>query len=276
VSAQRGSPGGGDLYSNVGDTANFHPHLHGLITKGGFDEGGIFHPLLWIDTQKMAILFKDKLFAMLIQEGKISQELASKISSWPHSGFNIHNEVQIDADDEKGKETLAQYIVKAPVSQERMIYDREKQSVICRSKKGAVSYDPLDWLDAISSHIPDKGTQNVHYYGFYSNKSRGIREKSEQKLDSDFIAPESPPPKKVCRKKWAELIKKVYEISPLECPKCHHEMRIIAIIDQREIVEKILKHLDLWHPLPHAPPPINKNEYHEITYDYTFFDSLAL
>jgi len=55
---------------------------------------------------------------MLIQEGKISQELAYKISSWRHSGFNIHNEVQIDAGDEKGKETLAQYIVKAPISQE--------------------------------------------------------------------------------------------------------------------------------------------------------------
>ena len=67
------------------------------------------------DTEKMAILFRDKVFAMLIQEGKISQELASKISSWPHSGFNIHNEVQIDAVDEKGKETLAQYIVKAPI-----------------------------------------------------------------------------------------------------------------------------------------------------------------
>jgi len=62
---------------------------------------GVFYPLPWIDTQKMALLFRDKVFSMLIQEGKICEDLARRI--WPHSGFNIHNEVQIDANDEKGK-----------------------------------------------------------------------------------------------------------------------------------------------------------------------------
>jgi len=46
-----------------------------------------------------------------------------------------------------------------------VIYTEEKQSVIYRSKKGTVLYDPLDWLAAITSHIPNKGAQNVHYYG---------------------------------------------------------------------------------------------------------------
>lgn len=94
-----------------GDMANFHPHLHGLVTKGSFDNYGIFYPLPWIDTQKMALLFRDKVFNMLIQEGKISEDLAVKISEWPHSGFNIHNQVEIDTDDEEGKENLAQYII---------------------------------------------------------------------------------------------------------------------------------------------------------------------
>jgi hypothetical protein len=44
-----------------------------------------------------------------------------------------------------------------------MIYDKEQQVVLYRSKKGRVTYDPLDWLAAIISHIPDKGAQNVHY-----------------------------------------------------------------------------------------------------------------
>jgi hypothetical protein len=129
-----------------GDKANHHSHLHGLVSKGGFNEEGIFHPLPWIDTQKMAILFRDKVFTMLIKEGKISEALAQKISSWPNSGFNIHNEVEIAADDEKGKENLAQYIIKAPISQERMIYDKENQKVIYNSKRGTVIYDPLNWL----------------------------------------------------------------------------------------------------------------------------------
>jgi hypothetical protein len=35
---------------------------------------------------------------------------------------------------------------------------------------------------------------------------------------------------KIPRRGWAEMIRKVYEVSPLVCPKCRGEMRIIAFI----------------------------------------------
>jgi len=258
--------------------ANFHPHLHGLVSKGAFDAHGVFYPLPWIDTQKMALLFRDKVFSMLIHEGKITEDLARKIGEWPHSGFNIHNEVQIDTDDEKGKENLAQYIVKAPISQERMIYDKENQKVIYKSRHGTIVYEPLDWLAAITSHIPNKYSQTVHFYGSYSNKSRGLRIKAQEKFRAnDTISSVTPPPKKACSKKWAELIKLIYEVNPLRCPKCQHEMRIVAIINDPLVVEKILKHLDLWRPQVHSPP-VNKETriVEEVIYDYSFFDYLPM
>jgi len=63
----------------------------------------------------------------------------------------------------KGKENLAQYIVKAPISQERMIYDKENQKVIYKSKNGTIVYNPLDYLAAITCHIPNKCSQSVHF-----------------------------------------------------------------------------------------------------------------
>ena len=87
----------------------------------------------------------------------------------------------------RGKGNLAQYIIKAPISQERMIYDKENQKVIYKSKRGKVVYEPLDWLAAITSHIPNRGAQNVHYYGHYSNKSRGIRKKSAQMSKGETV-----------------------------------------------------------------------------------------
>jgi Putative transposase len=33
----------------------------------------------------------------------------------------------------------------------------------------------LDWILAITAHIPNKGEQLVRYYGYYSNVSRGKR-----------------------------------------------------------------------------------------------------
>jgi hypothetical protein len=34
-------------------------------------------------------------------------------------------------------------------------------------------FDALEWLAAMSSHVPDKGEQMVRYYGYYSNVSWG-------------------------------------------------------------------------------------------------------
>ena len=43
------------------------------------------------------------------------------------------------------------------------------------------------------------------------------------------------------RKNWARLIQKIYEVDPLMCPKCHGRMKIIAFIEDEEVIEKILK-----------------------------------
>ena len=48
----------------------------------------------------------------------------------------------------------------------------------------------------------------------------------------------------VCAK-CEELIKKVWEADPLLCPQCHKEMRIIALIDEVTVIERILRHLGL-------------------------------
>jgi hypothetical protein len=60
---------------------------------------------------------------------------------------------------------------------------------------------------------------------------------------------------------WAALIKCVYEVDPLKCPKCGGEMRIVPFIDENAIIRKILKHCGLWKepvirpPSEEKPPP---------------------
>ena len=43
------------------------------------------------------------------------------------------------------------------------------------------------------------------------------------------------------------LIKRVYEVDPLSCPRCGTEMKVVAFIDppQGDVIEKILRR----HPL---------------------------
>ena len=103
------------------------------------------------------------------------------------------------------------------------------------------------------THIPNKGEQMVRYYGFYSNKSRGLRKKAGTDdqvpalIDSDIS-------RQAFRKNWARLIQKIYNVDPLLCPKCSGSMKIISFIDDSEIIKKILKHLDLWE-VGRKPPP---------------------
>jgi hypothetical protein len=115
------------------------------------------------------------------------------------------------------------------------------------------AFTALDWLARLVTHIPNKGEQLVRYYGYYSNKSRGMRKKK----DGDNKVPalvESDLSRKRFRKNWARLIQKIYNVDPLCCPKCNGPMRIISFIEDELTVKKILKHLGLWMTYNHGPP----------------------
>ena len=147
-------------------------------------------------------------------------------------------------------------------------------------------FTAVDFLAAVTRHIPDKGAQIVKYYGWYSNKARGQRAKlkschselveesgcatvcrrstacgvsSDSAPDRALVATEGLPvhelpvadPQSKIRKKipsrtWRELIKKIWNTDPLLCPKCGGEMRLISLIEDRQVIEDILRHLSLW------------------------------
>ena len=50
-------------------------------------------------------------------------------------------------------------------------------------------------------------------------------------------------PRRIPSRSWRELIKKVWEVDPLLCPQCHHEMRIVSLINDAQIIERILRHV---------------------------------
>jgi len=47
------------------------------------------------------------------------------------------------------------------------------------------------------------------------------------------------------RLSWAQLLKRVFELDLEHCPNCGGEMKIIAAILERPVIEKILTHLGL-------------------------------
>ena len=134
----------------------------------------------------------------------------------------------------------------------RVIYE-------AKDGKGSKTFTALNWLAQLVTHIPNKGEQLVRYYGYYSNKSRGIRKKI---TTGDELVPaliEAEISIEEFRRNSSSLDSKVYHADPLLCPKCSGHMRIISFIEDKEIIKKILVHLRLWETRNHDPPPRKLN-----------------
>jgi hypothetical protein len=137
-----------------------------------------------------------------------------------------------------------------------------------RTKRHKI-FDALEWIAAMSSHVPNKGEQMVRYYGYYSNVCRGKRKKQNQDgLVPCVLKPDED--SKSYRKNWARLIQKIYEPDPLICPKCSGKMKVISVIEDQEVIKKILKHLGLWQIKPRPPPkPTGQTKIDGYSIDYS-------
>jgi Zn finger protein HypA/HybF involved in hydrogenase expression len=253
-----------------GDFFGFNPHLHVLSTDGCFYGNGMFRVVPRFETNQLEEIFRHKVFKMLLSKGKITQDLVSMLLSWRHSGFNVYCDPRIQPGDEQAMENIARYIIRASFSEERMTYIPEESKVSYQSKDGREekTFDALEWLAAMCSHVPNKGEQMVRYYGYYSNVSRGKRQKENQDGLIPYIL-EQEGSTKECRKNWARLIQKIYEVDPLTCPKCSGKMKVISVIEDEEVIKKILKHLGLWEIKTRPPPRANALPKHEPFIDHS-------
>ena len=131
----------------------------------------------------------------------------------------------------------AEYILRSPFSLEKVRYHTPTGTILYPSKMHPVLkrnfevFSASDWLTALTVHIPNAGEHLVRYYGWYSNVSRGKRQKTRRE-DPSTIEGFSEVSNPAAKRAWARLIKQVYEVDPLVCPRCAGAMRIIAFIEQ--------------------------------------------
>ena len=148
-----------------GNLLNFHPHLHVMATDGGFTTDGDFHPLPTMSLAPIEGLFRHRVFKMLMRKGLLTPERITLLRSWEHSGFNVNAAVRIGADDAAGRENLARYLIRAPFSMNKIRHDPAAATVIYKTKmvqgpnRNFQIFDPLDFLAAVTCHIPNRGEQ---------------------------------------------------------------------------------------------------------------------
>jgi len=275
VGLKQGLPGAVMAIHTFGaDPAKWHPHLHVLATDGLFSDTGTFYVMKDVDLKPLEELFRAQVFKMLKKEGKITNEIINKLSTWKHSGFSVDNGVRIKKDDREGREAIVQYMARNVFSAQNITYIEKTGKVIYRTdkiqkgqnKKNFAVYTAEEFIAAITQHIPKKSFQTTRYYGYYSNKLRGLRAKTDTlsctESDTRIIPDEvnvidvsKYQPKNVPSLTWRECIKKIWKDDPLICPECQSEMKIISFIENQKIIKKVLKYLNLWEEESARDPP---------------------
>lgn len=236
-----------------GSLANWHPHIHMIVTDGGFRSDGSFVPWPAHDTVRLTEAFRRAVLRLFVRRGILGGDEATNMLQWPHSGFHVHDSVFVPEGDTDFAARLARYCARNPVALERMEYGARSGKVSYRSDKSegptarTETLDPLEFLARVVTHIPDKRQVMTRYYGWYANRPRGVR----RKLAADSQVSEAPIvfaeredlSLREARRRWAELLRKVFEVDPLKCPGCGGEMRIISFITQQNLIDQILGHI---------------------------------
>ena len=134
-----------------------------------------------------------------------------------------------------------------------------------------VELDRLDLVHALCQQIPDAGTHMVRDYAAYANRTRGGLVEARTALAAGEDPPPAPlpdddallPPDLSCddtpapappgssearrRQAWARLLRKVFEIEPLLCPRCRREGRTVEMAIVAWLTPPAVDDASLWH-----------------------------
>lgn len=240
------------LIQTHGDELNWQSHLHILAADGAFETGNPakiqFHRCSYWNREAMAEIFRKLVVTALHRKGVLSDDVATNLMSWPHSGFHVHASDPFPATDKEQVTRRLAYAFRVPVSLKQLTYERGE--VTLRTHKGnTLRFEPMEFLAHLTLHIPDRYQHYRRYFGLYAPATRvflGLDTKTPTAADSQPL-----------RVSWAKLIARIFGDLPTKCPNCQKEMKLQGF-------ELKLDCIRVWVPeLARAPPQIPFVTYRE-------------
>jgi hypothetical protein len=164
-------------HQTFGEFGVWHPHWHSIVLEGGLDRHDCFFFIPLGATAALCEIWRHRVVALFLDKGLLNPDFARKILGWQHSGFSVESGTRIL--DQPTREALCQYIVRAPISLQRIRWDEQQDTVTWSSSpsgffKGKTRrYSSLDFIAQVTLHIPPPGRHLVRRYGLYSSRGRG-------------------------------------------------------------------------------------------------------
>jgi len=107
-------------------------------------------------------------------------------------------------------------------------------------------FEPLDFLARLAALVPAPGVNLTRFHGVFAPNHR-LRAKivpgraNQRAEETEFPTPGKAPP--AVRINWARRLKRVFRIDIQKCEHCGGRVKVIASIEDPDVIEKILRHL---------------------------------
>jgi hypothetical protein len=168
------------------------------------------------------------------------------------AGFSLHAGVAARAWERDKLERLCRYISRSAVSEKRLSLTsagniRYKLKTPYSDGTTHVIFEPLDFIAKLASLVPKPKVNLTRFHGVFApnskhrtlitparrGKDRQIGDLKDDKTEGERRAAMT----------WAQRLKRVFSIDVETCTHCGGAVKVIACVEDQEVIDKILSHL---------------------------------
>lgn len=176
-------------------------------------------------------------------------------------GFDLEASHVVPAGARVRRERLCRYVLRPPVVSERLHLGGDGRVIWrlprpWRDGTTHVGFDPRDFLGRLAVLVPRPRVNLLFYHGVLGARSTWRRSIVPGVVAGAEAAPGARPgapsegPTAPRRRQWAELMRRSFGFDVLACERCGGRFRLIALIQQAEVIRRILTHLGLPAEVP--------------------------
>jgi hypothetical protein len=209
------------------------------------------------------------------------------------AGFNVHANTGARANERERLEILVRYLARPPIANDRLSElpnGRLALQLKQRWRNGTthVVFTPHELIEKLIPLIPRPRAHVVRYHGVFGPAAQDREKIVRDSTRVEYGRGEAPaePTKareidasgipRLGRLPWAVLLKRVFLVDVLECPKCKGRMKILAAVTAPASVRRVLDSLGFPGEAPRlrparSPPQTESGDQRAESDDFYFY-----
>lgn len=244
------TPGFICVLHTFGRPLEWNPHIHCLISEGGFSDDGHWRKVTHFNYTYLRNSFRTALLNELESRiGSSFKKVKAQMYKVHDKGFYVYAKPAL-TDPKTITEYIGRYLGRPVIATKRIDrYDANADTVTFHYNRHEdevyveETIPTMEFIKRLIQHIPEKNFKMIRYYGLYAR---------HRDIDKHLYRARSAERQRVMVSfnRWRNAILLSFGYDPLKCPQCRKEMVILDIyynhkrVSLEELYEKVrTKHL---------------------------------